>query len=68
MHFWIASSLARSRQQELLREAELLRKLRRDRPLRPNALRRIASRTVRALGKACLSFGDALAEKSETVR
>ncbi|MGP6188683.1 MAG: hypothetical protein ACLPSH_01115 [Vulcanimicrobiaceae bacterium] len=68
MHFWIASSLARSRQQEILREAELLRSLRRDRPRRVGALRRCASRAVRALGRACLSLGDALGDLSETVR
>jgi hypothetical protein len=62
MNFWIASSLARCRQREILREAEVLRSLRRDRPRRVHPLRALAGRAVHAFGRACLSLGDALTE------
>ena len=60
----ILDSLARCHQEELLREAELLRSVRRDRPYRVHLLRGHAVRILRALGGACLSLSDELANAS----
>ncbi|HMD02702.1 MAG TPA: hypothetical protein VKG44_07015 [Candidatus Baltobacteraceae bacterium] len=53
------SSLARSRRDEQLREAALIRSTRSNAKAHP--IRKLAARAMRATGRACLLLGDALA-------
>jgi hypothetical protein len=67
MNIHAISSIARSRREELLREAAAIRSTRTLE--RRNPVRSLAVRAARAAGRACFVLGDALAgERGSSVR
>ncbi len=64
MNLHAISSIARSRRDELLREAAAIRSA--QSPHRYHILRRIAFRAARATGRACFLLADALAGERGT--